>query len=73
MTTPQTFSSLVFTLGGQQWELVRYASGEGRIYHLPDEAIAVEDAHLATAQSIKESLQRWWLDPLRRVIVYGEG
>jgi len=56
------------------FEVVRYDSGPGRVYHLPSEHIAVEGAHLVgDAGQLVADLDAWMADPQHRTISYSGG
>jgi hypothetical protein len=53
------------------FEVVRYATGAGRVYHTPSETLVVENAHLAPSiRHLLTALEGWGADPQKRTIVY---
>ena len=59
------------TAAAAQYEMVRYGSGAGRVYHVPSDTLVVENAHLApSARHLLTALEGWSADPQKRMIVY---
>lgn len=60
-----------FTIDGEEFELTRYDSNTGRVYHVRSAYIVIENAHLARgAHHITDDVRAWMLDPEHKTIQY---